>query len=161
MSSDDDENNRVQRQPVSFRRESAVWFPISLAFAFAVTFIDFDPRAIVSNPAVVLFSAVFVVLSLIPGAIVSFFAVAATRIADRMMRETLSKENTQSVATLHGTVAGLVAGVLTWVWLLLNYSRADTASIIIAIAFVASVAAISAARGSIQPPTARTASHRE
>ena len=149
MSSDGDEKNRVLRQPVSFRRESAVWFPISLAFAFAVTFIGFDPRAIVSNPAVVLFGAVFVVLSLIPGAIVSFFAVAATRVADRLLRKTLSKEPTQSVATLHGTVAGLVAGVLTWVWWLMNDSSADTASTVIAVAFVTLVAAISAFRGLI------------
>ncbi|KQU47175.1 hypothetical protein ASG84_08650 [Rhodococcus sp. Leaf278] len=149
MSSDGDENNRVQRQPVSFRRESAVWFPISLAFALAVTFIGVDLRAILSNPAVVLFGAVFVVLSLIPGAIVSFFAVAATRVADRLLRKTLSKEPTQSVANLHGTVAGLVVGVLTWVWLLLNDSSPDTASTVVAVAFVALVAAISAARGLI------------
>ncbi|OZC41414.1 hypothetical protein BH92_06190 [Rhodococcoides fascians A21d2] len=149
MSSDGDKHNRAQRQPASFRRESAVWFPISLAFALTVTFIGVDLRAIVSNPAVVLFGAVFVVLSLIPGAIVSFFAVAATRVADRLMRETLSKENTHSVASLHGTVAGLVSGLLTWCWLPLNGSNADTASVIIAVAIVALVAAISAARGLI------------
>ncbi|OZF04377.1 hypothetical protein CH302_02940 [Rhodococcus sp. 15-2388-1-1a] len=149
MSGHSDEHNRVKRQPASFRRESAVWFPISLAFALTVTFIEVDLRAIVSNPAVVLFGPVFVVLSLIPGAIVSFFAVAATRVADRLMRETLSKENTQSVASLHGTLAGFVAGLLTWFWLLLNNSKADTASVIIAAALVALVAAIFAARGLI------------
>ncbi|MDV6259984.1 hypothetical protein [Rhodococcoides yunnanense] len=149
MSSDGDKHNRVQRRPASFRHESAVWFPITLAFALTVTFIDVDLRAIVSNPAVILFGVVFVVLSLVPGAVVSFFAVAATRVADRLMRETLSKENTPSIASLHGTLAGLVSGLLTWCWLLLNDSNADTASVIIAVAFVALVAAISAARGLI------------
>ncbi|MDI9894288.1 hypothetical protein QM797_06070 [Rhodococcus sp. IEGM 1381] len=147
VTSDGDEHLCVQRQPASFRRESAVWLPITLAFALTVTFIGVDLRAIVSNPAVILFGAVFVVLSLIPGAVVSFFAVAATRVADRLMRETLSKENAQSVASLHGTLAGLVSGLLTWCWLLLNDSIADTAAVIIAIAFVALVAATSAARG--------------
>ncbi|MGF0311911.1 hypothetical protein [Rhodococcus sp. IEGM1428] len=149
MSSDGDKHNRVQRRPASFRRESAVWFPISLTFALTVTFIDVDLRAIVSNPAVVLFGAVFVVLSLIPGAIVSFFAIAATRVADRMTREAHSMENKHSVASLHGTVAALVSGLLTWCWLLLNDSNADTASVIIAVAIVVLVAAISAARGLI------------
>ena len=147
MSSAADEHPHVQRTPSSLRRESVVWLPISLAFALAVSFVDVDPRTIVSNPAAILIGAVFVVLSLIPGAIVSFFAVAATRVADRSMRTTLSKESTQSVASLHGTLAGLVAGLLTWCWLLLNNSTIDTASATVAVLFVALVAAVSAARG--------------
>lgn len=125
-----------------------MWLPISLAFAVAITIGGFGPRAILSSPGAVLFAAVFVVLSLVPGAIVSFFAVAATRVADRVMKGRLPQRKTRSVALIHGALAGFVAGLLTWLWLLLNEQSTDTTSSTLTMVFIVSaVAATSTARG--------------
>ncbi|MDJ0394312.1 hypothetical protein QMK17_13345 [Rhodococcus sp. G-MC3] len=122
-----------------------MWLPIALAFAIAATVTGFGFGAILSSPGAVVFAVFVFALLMLPGAVLGGLAIAATRVADRVVQGMAPRRDRMSTAVVHAAVAGVVVGLTTW-WYLALTQRADNPLLIAPVAFVAVVAAIFASR---------------
>jgi len=123
-----------------------MWLPVSVAFGIAITVASFGPDALDGGPAAPLFLIIMFLIGTVQGLVIGLIAILAGKLADRVITGPLSSWSRPAKVAVFAMAAGGAVATAVWLYMhLVEQHYIDEPSVTGPVAFVAVVAAVSAA----------------